>query len=224
MKLKEAVPLQARIYVRRRQREWQRSRLLAHGLRGLANTPAGSRQIWQDLRAGWSSGWAASPLYLETMAAAVLDGHLDVLECGTGLTTLVLASLARSVGASITSLEHDPAWFELVRRELRRFGLEANVVLAPLRSYGDFEWYDVDASSLSDFSLVACDGPPNFAKGGRYGLVPVLGPRLTSGSMILLDDAARPSERQTLRRWESELGIAYEVRTAGRAFAVASVP
>ena len=32
-------------------------------------------------------------------------------------------------GASITSLEHDPAWFELVRRELRRFGLEANVAL-----------------------------------------------------------------------------------------------
>lgn len=224
MRLKKVVPLQARIYVRQRQREWQRSRLLARGLRGLATTPGGSSQIWRDLRAGWSSGWAASSLYLEAMVAAVLDGHLDVLECGTGLSTLVLASLARSVGASITSLEHDPVWFELVKKELRRFGLETNVILAPLRSYGSFEWYDVEPSALSDFSLVACDGPPNFAQCGRYGLVPVLGPRLTSGSTILLDDADRPSERRTLRRWKSEQGIDYEVRKAGRAFAVASVP
>jgi hypothetical protein len=111
-----------------------------------------------------------------------------------------------------------------VMKGLRRFDLDANVVLAPLRSYRDFEWYDVEASSLPTFSLVVCDGPPNFARAGRYGLVPVLGSRLTSGCTILLDDAARPSERGTLRRWKSEQGIEYEVREAGRAFAVAKVP
>jgi hypothetical protein len=175
----------------------------------------GSEGNWQELITGWSSGWAAGSSYLEALTGAVLDGHLSVLECGTGLTTLVLASLL--------SLEHDPGWFAVVKKELRRFGLDANVVLAPLRSYGGFEWYDVEALNLPPFSLVVCDGPPNSARGGRYGVVPVLGPRLPPGCTILLDDAARPSERQTLRRWESEQGIKYEIDDAGRAFAIARV-
>lgn len=224
MRLKEAVPLKMRIYARKRQREWERSRSLSHGMRDLQKNPQGSDRIWKDLRAGWVSGWAASSFYLDALAAAVLDEHLSILECGTGLTTLVLASVARAAGASVISLEHDPRWFALVKRELSRFGLDANVVLAPLRSYGDFDWYDVEASSLPPFSLVVCDGPPNYARGGRYGLVPALGPRLASGCTILLDDAARPGERYALRRWESERSIHYEVHEDGRAFAVARVP
>jgi SAM-dependent methyltransferase len=223
MQLKQAVPLRARVYARERQREWQRARSLRRGIRSLEEFPEGSEQTRRDLIAGWRSGWAASSFYLEAMAAAVLDGQLSILECGTGLTTLVLASLARSTGAFVLSLEHDPRWFAVVTKELRRFGLDANVVLAPLRSYERFEWYDIEASRLPDFSLVVCDGPPNFSRGGRYGLVPVLGSRLEPGSTILLDDAARPSERETLQHWASERGIQYEVKEAGRAFAVARV-
>jgi predicted O-methyltransferase YrrM len=193
-------------------------------MRSLEEFPEESERTWQDLIAGWGSGWAVGSTFLGALADAVLDEPLAILECGSGLTTLVLASLARSTGASVLSLEHDPGWFAVVKKELRRFGLEANVVLAPLRSYGDFEWYDVEASSLPLFSLVVCDGPPNFAQGGRYGLVPVLGPRLASGCTILLDDAARPSERETLQRWASERGIQYQVNEAGRAFAAARVP
>ncbi|MGZ4314361.1 MAG: hypothetical protein ACXVRK_00780 [Gaiellaceae bacterium] len=224
MSFKAMVPLKMRIYVRERQLEWRRLRALGRGMRGLEKNPEGSERIWEDLRAGWVSGWAASSFYLDALAAGVLDGNFSILECGTGLTTLVLASLARPTGASVLSLEHDPWWFAVVKEMLRKFDLDANVVLAPLRSYGSFDWYDVEGSGLPAFSLVVCDGPPNFARDGRYGLVPAVGGRLASGCTILLDDARRPSERRALQRWESERGIEYEVREAGRAFAVAKVP
>jgi hypothetical protein len=224
--LKDAVPLRARIYARERQRDWERTRSLRRGMRRLEEAPSGSEGTWQDLIAGWNSGWAAAASYLSALADAVLSdpGQLSILECGSGLTTLVLALLARSTGASVLTLEHDPEWYAVIKRELRRFHLDADVALTPLRSYGAFEWYSVAATSLPEVSLVVCDGPPNSARGGRYGLVPVVGTRLASGCTILLDDATRPSERRTLERWASERGIEFELRDAERPFAVAKVP
>lgn len=56
------------------------------------------------------------------------------------------------------------------------------------------------------FSLVLCDGPPGNTPGGRYGLLPVLGHRLSPSVVILLDDAGRPDERAIADRWTAELG------------------
>jgi hypothetical protein len=61
------------------------------------------------------------------------------------------------------------------------------------------------------FSLVICDGPPGSTKGGRYGLLPVMGDRLPPGSTILLDDAGRADEAKLIKRWESEAGFQTEL-------------
>ena len=70
-----------------------------------------------------------------------------------------------------------------------------------------YSWYDAPLKELPEqFCLVVCDGPAGDTPGGRYGLVPVLGPRITSGCVILLDDAERAPEREALLRWSETLG------------------
>jgi hypothetical protein len=190
-------------------------------MRALRRDPRGSNAIWRDLALGWG-GWAASPDLLAAVAAAAIDESGAVLECGSGLTTLVLATIAEQTGGQVWSLEHDRYWYEVTDKTLREFGLHVNLEPTPLRSYGDFDWYDVDPNVLPRFSLVVCDGPPGSTRGGRYGLIPVLRDRLSPGCVVLLDDADRPSEEETLGRWRAEASLSYELRGGDRTFAVAT--
>jgi hypothetical protein len=217
--LKQAVPLRARIYIRERQREWHRARVWRRSARRLKRDPRGSDRLWSDLVYGWGRGWSAEPAYLEATAAAALAETGPILECGSGLTTIVLAAVARQTGSTVWTLEHDSYWLKVVESELGRLRLDVNMRLAPLRDYGGFDWYDVDSSALPTFSLVICDGPPGWTRGGRYGLLPVLGDRLAPGCAILLDDAARPGEQEVLRQWTSRVPLRYDIRGDEKPFA-----
>jgi hypothetical protein len=217
--LKQLVPLQARRYVRARELDLRRSLALRHGVRALMRQRGGTPRTWDDLVFGWGNAWSVDAGFLAVMAAAAMDEPGPVLECGSGLTTLALAALRTDRGASVWSLEHDPRWYRFVVRQLRRFGLRANVELAPLRDYGAFEWYDIGELRLPTFSLVVCDGPPNSTRRGRFGLLPVLGGRLAPGCTILLDDASRPDEQDVLQRWQEDTTLEYELHEHGRPFA-----
>jgi hypothetical protein len=187
---------------------WHRRVILRDGIRKLQKQPQGSIWIWRQLIYGWGNKlYSSRPMYLDAVAAAGVVQRGPILECGSGLTTLVLATVAQRTGSSVWTLENDAVWFHKVTRELHRLGLAANVELSPLRDYGDFEWYDIDSLELPMFSLVICDGPSASTRGGRYGLLPVLGERLLSGCTVLLDDAGRPGERGVLRRWKSEVRL-----------------
>jgi predicted O-methyltransferase YrrM len=217
---KEFVPLRVRKYVRARQHAWECSRQLRRGLRRLQRDPRGCREVWNELVDGWDNKrWSAGVEYLDAVARASLDEDGPILECGSGLTTLVLATIARRNGAQLWTLEHDARCYELVQARLRRFGLEANVLRSPLRDYGSFDWYDVQPSALPSFSLVVCDGPPKRTRGGRLGLLPVLDDRLGPRCLILLDDASRAEEREVLSRWAEERPLWYELRGVSRPYA-----
>lgn len=82
------------------------------------------------------------------------------------------------------------------------------VCVAPLRRYGEFDWYPVEGTPIPDsIGFVVCDGPPGATVGGRYGLGPLLGSRLSPGAIILLDDTQRPEERAIVTRWCASLGV-----------------
>jgi hypothetical protein len=48
--------------------------------------------------------------------------------------------------------------------------------------------------------------------------MPVIGERLSSGAVIVLDDAGRPGEREMMERWQTETPLQVEVfdKPAGR--------
>jgi predicted O-methyltransferase YrrM len=133
-----------------------------------------------------------------------------IVECGSGLSTLVSAyCLKRLGGGQVLSLDHDASFAAETRRELRTHGLDlhARVIHAPLR---DFEcdgrtvkWYDpAVVSALPAIDLLFVDGPPaHLDYLVRYPALPVLYPRLSEGAVIVLDDAARADERHIVATW-----------------------
>jgi hypothetical protein len=173
------------------------------------------RTVWGNL------GFTANASYLRAVLdyAEAMPGQ--IIECGSGLTTLLLALIAPG---AVWSLEHTEEWQRHVQTRLWLAGAKANVLPAPLTSYGPFHWYEVPDALPPEFRLVVCDGPPGTTRGGRYGLLPLLGNRLARGSVILLDDAQRPDEQLVLKRWEKEAGWRYTIKANGAAaYAIVTV-
>ena len=121
------------------------------------------------------------------------------------LIWLLIALLAEKYEREVWTLEHHEHWSKHVSAVLESLDLKrVNVCHAPLKNYGDYEWYDVPSELPSDFGMVVCDGPPGSIKGGRYGLFPVMGAHLDPECRILLDDTHRKNEQELIRRWEGE--------------------
>lgn len=175
-----------------------------------ASREAPSLEVLEALVYGWGNeNWCAPAPYLAACYATAATAQHAVLECGSGLSTLVLAAAARSSHQVVWSLEHDPGWVRTVSQRLHDLGMDsARVQLATLRNYGCFDWYDPPLDQLPRrFSVVVCDGPPGRTRGGRYGLMSVMGDRLVPGTTILLDDAQREAEREIVCRWEREFDL-----------------
>lgn len=184
----------------------------------LAKLPPGevpSRELLKKLRLGWDNqGWDAKLDYFDEIARRVVTTKGPILECGSGLSTLVMGYLAGRRNVELWSLEHNADWYRRVSSAIKRHQVPgANLCLAPLRDYKEFNWYDPPLAEMpAKFSLVICDGPPDLAHGGRYGLLPVLGDRLESGTVILFDDAREPGQPEVLQRWATESGASVELR------------
>jgi predicted O-methyltransferase YrrM len=178
--------------------------------------------LWSELIQGWGNPhWCAGPEYLAAALREVAARDGDVLECGSGLSTVLLAAALRGGDRRLFVLEHDPRWAARVRRELRRFDVAAPVVVceAPLRALGEFHWYSSSLPSPPEsFAAVFCDGPPGATPGGRYGLLPVVGARLRRDCVILLDDAARPEEQAIVDRWATERPLRRELCGVAKPF------
>lgn len=201
--------------VARRSLQAYKFRRAIEKIRKLSPGQIPTRETLAALSAGWANeGYSANLDYLEevSLRAAAAQGH--ILECGTGLTTILLGLLAGRQNNRVWSLEHSPEWSDLIRAVLKRHDIPGVQVLShPLRQYGGFCWYDPSHSELPDaFTFVVCDGPPGDTPGGRYGLLPVLGDRIPEGTIILLDDANRPDETAVLHRWEKEFGLKVQLQ------------
>ena len=214
-------------WLKRPAKEMLLRRRLRAAIKAISKLPAGqipNRQQLSELLAGWSNeGYAANLEYLEAVAKNSVTTSGPVLECGSGVTTILLGILCGRRNIEVWSLEHYREWGERVSEALQSNGISgAHVCVSPLVEYGDFVWYDPSLAQMpKEFPLVICDGPPGNTKGGRYGLLPVIGNRLPPGSTILLDDAGRPGEAELIKKWEAEAGFETEiVESEGRGFAI----
>jgi hypothetical protein len=201
-----------------------RLRLAVRGLRTLPEVAAVEPSRLARLRTAWGNDAFTAPLrFLEVVADRARNTGGPILECGSGCSTLVLGLIAAVSGAEVWSLEHDPVWHQETRKRLDRCGLpDVRLIHAPLRSYGAYDWYAPPGELVlpDRFTVVVCDGPPSMGtRGGRYGLLPVLGDRLGPGTEILLDDASRDEEAAVIQRWSAERPFRLDVDRAGRGIA-----
>jgi hypothetical protein len=185
------------------------SQLFHRGFANVSKLQRGETPRREDidrLQAGWgNSGWSGDSTFLQ--AACWLAGACNgpILECGSGLSTILISALPKLPGAALYSLEHMEEFRLKLKAELSRNKLAADVVAAPIRSYGEFDWYTIPDDLPKEFKLVICDGPPSQTRGGRYGLLPVMRERIKN-ALILLDDAERDDEKAIMLRWQEEFG------------------
>jgi hypothetical protein len=179
--------------------------------------------ILRALNIGWDNdGWGADTAYLEAMCRLAQQVRGPILECGSGLSTLLLGIVAPG---RVTSLEHIPEWQRRVEQSAARRSIGVNIVAAPLVSHGGFDWYRLPDSLPHNFELVVCDGPPSATRGGRYGLLPVAKRLLAPHALILMDDFERAAEQSIVDRWGSEFGVDCDTHRSGdSAYAVVDVP
>jgi len=155
--------------------------------------------------------------YLRLMAAKAVNCQGNVLECGSGLSTLLLAVTAGRQGYHVHTFEHDRACQAKLMGLVERYRL-SNVTVhhSPIRSYGRFDWYDIPSNcDRENFKLVICDGPArHLTDSGRYGLFPVMQDRLDPRCRVIMDDSNCSIDRHVIGRWRKENRI--EVHSFGR--------
>ena len=202
-----------------------RERVFRRAMRKFLKDPEGSiapgNRVIADLIYGWGNeDWSALDDYLIGCIKQAMQADGPILECGSGLSTILVGAVAKSRGVKLWALEHTPDWAKKVRHTLDDYRINSVTLCAkPLKDFGEFDWYDAPLESMPDrFGFVICDGPPGVTKGGRYGLVPVMNGRLKPGCTIFLDDAGREQEQEIARRWEGELNASSEMIGAAKPY------
>jgi hypothetical protein len=161
--------------------------------------------------------WSAAPDFLQLIVDHVLTHQPHtIVECGSGLTTLMLARACALNGhGHVYSLENGADYAANTRAEIARYGLDAysTVLHAPLLPHTingrDYQWYDTTALTAHDIGLLIIDGPPGFLQHhSRYPALPLLRERLAPRCTLFMDDAARPDERELVEMWLVEMPAA----------------
>ena len=212
---------EARVRARRR-RAWPRFSAAVAELRARAPEeppPA----LLDELRASWGDPDSAPAGLMLAAVRELRAARGDGVECGSGLSTVVLGVYAEALERRWWALDQHPPWAARVSAALNRLELDAARVLdAPLTAYDGYDWYRIPAELPAAIDFVLCDGPPADGEQiqlARYGLVPSLGDRFADDVTILLDDAARPGEQAVLELWRRE-GMRWRPGEAARQFAV----
>jgi hypothetical protein len=134
-----------------------------------------------------------------------------ILEVGSGVSTLVLASYATHSGAEVVTLEHMRTWHDRTKVALARYKLSDHVDLryAPLKRQRfrhrlwrfEAPWYDVELPNPRfDFAFV--DGPPMYE--GREAVLPAVIRNLAPGWELWMDDGQRDHERRCVDLWKEQ--------------------
>lgn len=143
------------------------------------------------LRTGWwNPDWDSDELALAVRAE--MKPGMHVLECGSGLTTIMLAMALRDLRVSGVSLEENFKYARLLKSVLLWEGLDWTVIESPVVG----GWYSV--TRFGPFDLVICDGP---AGDNRIGLMKHMREYMAN-ALILFDDAER--DDHVLCAWEAD--------------------
>ena len=150
------------------------------------------------------------PAGLVAVCNEVVHGaRTRIVECGSGVSTVVLARLLRERGPGrLVALEHDGHWAALVHEQLRREALDriARVIHAPLE--GEPPWY-----ALARLLERCPTSRParrrrtarvrDRTRDRRAPRCRAPGARLVAGADGRARRHARPGEREVLARWEA---------------------
>jgi predicted O-methyltransferase YrrM len=169
--------------------------------------------VYVDVEAAFpasTSAWPIDRAMGRLLARLVVElGIRDVLEFGAGTSSVVFAqALARIGGGRLTSVEEDPAWSvdqwaiasTLPTVDARMI---ASRVFFRAERRGLYHGYTPDAraavAARGPYSLVLIDGPDGYI--GRDGALHLVFGHLAPNALVVVDDAKRRKEKDTIARW-----------------------
>lgn len=156
--------------------------------------------------------WSAAPDFLELIVDHALAAKpATIVECSSGLTTLMLARCCEMNGrGEVYSLENGAEYAARTRAEIARHGLDKHAIVidSPLARQlvdgGEYQWYGLDDLPDRRIDMLVIDGPPGFLqRHSRYPALPLLFARLAEDAVVFMDDAARPDEREIVALWQA---------------------
>lgn len=131
-----------------------------------------------DLAKAWGNDWQVSPDALWALAALARSAKGDILEAGSGLTTLVMAAASKH---TVVALEHEVEWADKVMKVADECGI-TNIAMCVVPLVNG--WYDVHPSEL--YALALCDGPPR--KQGDRSIMFSRCEKSLSDAVVVIDD------------------------------------
>lgn len=155
--------------------------------------------------------WAISADFANLLVESIQEHRpRHILELGSGVSTLIMGYCIQSLGVgTVTSLEHDEKWAAATSELVRAHGLDSvakiqHAPLVPVTLEGRrWRWYDTTTLPPgAAYDMLVVDGPPAvIGPLARYPALPLVITKLTDAAVVLVDDASRPDERETVRRW-----------------------
>lgn len=177
---------------------------MAHLASEIAGTDEPTVELFKEARLYGRNPFSATEdvLLTATLAAKKADG--DILEIGSGISTIAMAAATKH---KVWCIEHDPAWAVRLEQMAADAGVGSRIMLctAPIRD----GWYDADElTDLPDhFAMALVDGPPRFLASrmpffDRYG---------SQCGMIVCDDADDEGYRKAVSGWASDNGYNFDL-------------
>ncbi|MEJ2609852.1 MAG: class I SAM-dependent methyltransferase [Candidatus Thiodiazotropha sp.] len=177
--------------------------------------------------------WSAGADFIQIIVDACFDLKPSlILECSSGLTTLMLARCCQINGnGRIISLENGEEYAQNTRKYIEQYGLQAysSIIHAPLTSVTfdqvEYQWYTTTQIPEDTIDMLVIDGPSGFiGKNARYPAIPIAYPNLSHGSQVFLDDAGRQDEQEIIALWLAKYsGLSHEYRKTTRGCSVLTV-
>lgn len=161
-----------------------------------------------------SRGFASSPDFLVTIYEAIKTYQpKNILECGSGLSTLIMGYTVEGQETNLFSLEQSNDEVTRTKNLINHHGLKFNLYLnhSPLTEYKDSKWYDISNISLPKvFDLIILDGPYEFDNYGVYRKHSLgnLSPYISDKTIIIMDDAKR--DMPIIETWKKEYKLSVE--------------
>lgn len=133
----------------------------------------------------------------------------NVLDVGSGTSTILLAAMSEKMGFKVTSVENLPSTVAYLADFVEQRNMGSNLTLhqcgfkSGRYPNGDsYRWYNIDLSNNADvFDFVIIDGPMGSIV-GRNGAIPQIANHLAGNHLIILDDSQRDHELACVAEWQ----------------------
>lgn len=155
-------------------------------------------------------------------------GHVRIVELGSGVSTIVLASVLPRVikDLEITSVDGEESYARHAQEMLRQHELDhyAKVSWVPYALSNDCAWFSkpeleqVMCDKLVDILIVDAPAGASFPR-ARQPAIPFFLPYLKPYSIVMLHDASRPDESLIAKAWKRYFRVCHQIKTP-RGFAV----